>query len=172
MLPHDLNVDFEDSTFFKSKSQTLPSPEEVVIAARAQASGSKKTLDSLTFNRNPPPVVFESMNLLVKWGTNVSISEAQCLYALGRYTKRTVPVPEVYGWRTTPDLGVFIYMERLLGQTLEKAWDSLESGDRVAICRNLEKILANLRSMTQDPSDPFIGTTVFLLSLTRAEQKC
>lgn len=166
MLPHDLNADFEDSTFFKTKSQTLPSPEEVVIAARAPGPpGSKKNPDPLTFNRNPPPVVFESMNLVVKWGTNVSISEGQCLYTLGRYMKRTVPVPEVYGWRTTPELGVFIYMERLLGQTLAKAWNSLTSGDRIAICRNLENILANLRSMTQDPSDPFIGTTVFLLSL-------
>ncbi|KAB8259852.1 kinase-like domain-containing protein [Aspergillus pseudonomiae] len=98
---------------------------------------------------SPPPVIFENMRLFVKWGSSVRVSEAQCLYAIRRFLRDNVPVPEVYGWRTDGD-EKFIYMEYTEGQTLEK----------VSICQELRTIVDNLRRLEQDPSDPFIGNVV------------
>nr|KMM66511.1 hypothetical protein CPAG_02850 [Coccidioides posadasii RMSCC 3488] len=68
---------------------------------------------------NPPPASFASMGLFVKWGANIMIAEGQSLYAVRHFLKGSVPVPELYGWRT--DGGeVFIYMELVHGQTLER----------------------------------------------------
>jgi hypothetical protein len=45
------------------------------------------------------PVQFESLNLLVKYGKEITIAEGQCLWALCHFLPSQVPVPEVYvGW--------------------------------------------------------------------------
>ncbi|KAK2803414.1 hypothetical protein FQN51_003521 [Onygenales sp. PD_10] len=104
----------------------------------------------------PPPVVFENLGLFVKWGTATKISEAQSLYAVGKYLQGNVPVPQIYGWRVD-GAESFIYMEYMQGQTLEQVWDELSADECVLICDELRTICDNLRQLEQDPSDPFIG---------------
>ncbi|OAX84788.1 hypothetical protein ACJ72_00841 [Emergomyces africanus] len=160
MLPNRPNEDFWQSSFFKKWPQ-LPSPEDVRAQARAQyqagsAPDGRKTFGDTGPQWNPPPASFESMGLFVKWGANIMIAEGQTLYALRHFLERSVPVPELYGWRT--DGGeVFLYMELVRGQTLEKVWDSLSPDERTKVCLQLHTYISNVRCLRQDPQDPFIG---------------
>lgn len=55
-------------------------------------------------------------------------------------------------------------MEYLYTQTLEQAWDRLESNYRVSICYKLRTIYNNIRQLEQELTDSFIGivfSTVF-----------
>ena len=63
-------TEFLDSSFFQlhGLNQRLPTPEEVTALSDA----------GLLYPR-PPPVRFESLGLIVKFGYHVTIYEAQCL---------------------------------------------------------------------------------------------
>lgn len=90
----------------------FPSPAEV----RAHPL-LRKTVGSCTTKS-------DSLNLVVKYGEDITASEAHCLRALRRLLSNDVPVPEVYG--CCEDGGeVFIYMELITGVTLESQWESL-----------------------------------------------
>ena len=84
------SIDFLDSSFFKVHGPTrrLPTPAEVRALSEP---GSNRT--------QPPPVKFEKLDLLVKFGPHVSVSEAQCLWMIRRTFGNRIPVPEVYAWR-------------------------------------------------------------------------
>jgi hypothetical protein len=160
MIPDASNFDAKDSSFFNKWSE-LPSPNQVREKAEAQwLSGT--SLDkrrSLLYGGahvRPPPAVFEDMGLVVKWGIQVGISEAQSIYAIHRFLNGRIPVPEVYGWRTDRD-EKFIYMQYMRGRTLEEAWESLEHNERDIVCHQLRTAFNNLRQLKQDPSDTFIG---------------
>src|SRR5689334_18531305 len=81
-------VFFEDSTWFKTfgLTRTLPSLEEIKA-------------------RSPPPTIhrplvkFDELDLVVKFGHRVTVSEALALRAVCEMFKGEVPVPEVYGWK-------------------------------------------------------------------------
>ncbi|KAK2765226.1 hypothetical protein FQN54_008925 [Arachnomyces sp. PD_36] len=161
-IPKDRDFDVKDSSFFLKHAQ-LPSPQTVRSEARAQYLAGiridkRKHFDPAGLNLSPPPVIFESMGLFVKWGRRAQLSEGQTLYAVRRYLKNEVPVPEVYGWRTDGE-EVFIYMEAIAGPTLEKSWDGLTPEDHVRICGELRKIFDNLRRLEQDPQERFIADT-------------
>ncbi|RLL97414.1 hypothetical protein CFD26_102572 [Aspergillus turcosus] len=161
MIPDCPNFDVKDSSFFR-KWRELPSPRDVQAQAESQHLAGVNPDPRRDYRRDassgrPPPVVFEDMGLLIKWGSLVEIHEAFTLYALRRLLSGRVPVPEVYGWRTEGDVQ-YIYMEYIRGQTLEQAWDKLEPDDHVMICRELRTICDNLRCLEQDPSDPFVGS--------------
>ena len=87
ILPQADNISFTDSSFFARHDSQLPTPEEVRRAAGANFRIGR-----------PPPVRFQSLNLLVKYGSAINIAEGQCLWAVSRYASG-VPVPEIYGWR-------------------------------------------------------------------------
>ena len=167
MIPSSLNFDVKDSSFFRKWSQ-LPSPEEVCARAQIQHltgvnPDPRKTLsiDGVSL-RKPPPVLFEEMELFIKWGVDARISEAQCLYAIRRYLKGDVPVPEVYGWRTDGN-EKYIYMEYVQGKTLEQVWDVMEPDDKATICHELRIPFQCLRQLDQDPLDTFVGANVYSL---------
>jgi hypothetical protein len=90
-LSYDDKIDIQDSSFFQKHDLTsLPSPN----AVREVASRSK---DPRTKRRNrPPPVYFPSLGLCVKYETEVTIAEAQCLLFVRSKLSQYVPVPEVY----------------------------------------------------------------------------
>ncbi|GIJ90516.1 hypothetical protein Asppvi_009472 [Aspergillus pseudoviridinutans] len=160
MIPNSPNFDIKDSSFF-GKWQELPSPKDVQAQADAQRFAGfnpnpRRDYESAATFVKPIPVVFEDMDLFIKWGCTEHISEAQTLFALRRLLNGLVPVPELYGWRTDGDVK-YIYMEYIRGQTLEQAWDKLEPDDKVNISRELRAICDNLRRLEQDPSDPFLG---------------
>jgi hypothetical protein len=99
---------------------------------------------------------FDPLNIVVKYGENITVSEARCLRALRRLLSGGVPVPEVYGW--CEDGGeVFIYMELITGVTLESQWESLSEQAKKEVCKQLRTIVNSLRKLQQDPSDQFLG---------------
>lgn len=143
MLPSGSSVVFKESTYFLRNGPeiSLPLPAEVRAHQLPVQYG---------------PVQFESLNLLVKYGKEITIAEGQCLWALRRFLPSQVPVPEVYGW--CEDNGeVFIYMELVKGVTLEKRWESLSKHERKIVCDQLRAMLLALRNLQQDPKDQFLG---------------
>jgi hypothetical protein len=92
-LPYDDEVDFHNSSFFRKHEPTsLPSPDMIrELASRSQDPRAK-------LRTRPPPVYFPSLGLCVKYGTEVTIAEGQCLLLVHRKLSPDVPVPEVYIW--------------------------------------------------------------------------
>ena len=149
-FPFDVSVgsvDCLDSSFFKvhGPSGSLPTPAQVRALLKP---GSNKT--------QPPPVKFEELNLLVKFGPHVYVNEAQCLRMIRNTFGKRIPVPEVYGWRTD-NRQVFIYMQLIRGHTLRERWDDLSTSDRIAICSDLRDILKALRGAKLPLPRPYIG---------------
>jgi len=100
------------------------------------------------------------MGLLVKYGTEVTIDEGQCLLFVRRALSQTVRVPEVYKW-CRDDGQVFIYMELINGVTLDKSWEKLIEDDRLAICQQLRHVIDAWRSLKRDSTSAFIGKSMF-----------
>ena len=140
-------MEFLDSSFFQlhRPNHRLPAPAEVRALSGA----------GLVHPR-PPPVKFESLSLIVKFGYHVTIYEAQCLRIIKRVFNDEIPVPEVYDWRVHDDQ-VFIYMQFIQGQVLIDQWDSLSISDKTVICDQLRGIVTSLRSIEQNPDNVFIG---------------
>lgn len=141
-------MDFLESSFFKTNgpNRRLPTPAEVRALSPTH-----------TTKPQPPPVKFEHLNLIVKFGPHVSVAEAQCLWLIRRVLPHEVPVPEVYGWRVD-GRHVFIYMQLIRGQTLKDRWKLLSGPDKAAVCDQICQIVKSLRQIRQDPHDKFIGT--------------
>jgi hypothetical protein len=162
-FPFDENVIFRQSGFFTKQTPpdqlSLPEPDEVREQARQSTNPHAKILT------RPPPVTFSSLGVLVKYGSQVSIAEAQCLLLFRKFLP-AVPVPEVYAWRKDGKQ-TFIYMELIAGVTLEECWTDLSEVERVAICQELRDMVKSWRKLPQDLiSDvPFIGEPNIPLSL-------
>ncbi|CZR69067.1 uncharacterized protein PAC_18968 [Phialocephala subalpina] len=144
MLPSSEDTYFKDTAFFACGNISLPTPADV-----RRAAGPTTTL------YKPAPVVFASLNLIVKYGPTITVTEGQCLWAI-RHLLPSVPVPEVYGWCREQG-ETFIYMQLVEGITLEQAWPNFDIEDKYEICKQLQRILENLRQLKQDPSSPFVG---------------
>lgn len=140
-------MDFPDSSFFKvyGPCQRLPAPAEVKVLAGA----------GLELPR-PPPVRFEELGLIVKFGSHVTVYEAKVLLIIRRLFGDKIPVPEVYGWRVHDGL-VFLYMQLIQGQPLIDQWDSLGISDKSFVCDQLRDIVTSLRSVEQESDNIFIG---------------
>lgn len=139
------DMEFLDSSFFRDRNpnQRLPTPAEV----RALSVGDKL---------KPPPVIFEHLDLLVKFGPRVTVAEGQCLWIIKRILRDVVPVPEVYGWKVDGS-EVFVYMQYSRGQRLKDRWESLSITEKTEICNQLGDIMRALRQVSQSPRDQFIG---------------
>ncbi|RDL39282.1 Uncharacterized protein BP5553_03622 [Venustampulla echinocandica] len=146
-LPSATNISFPETTFFKSGNKHLPSPADVRLAAAAY--------QTKPLNR-PTPVAFPALNLIVKYGPTITISEGQCLWAITRFCPN-VPVPEVFGW-CQDDGETFIYMQRIAGATLQQEWPGLDFEEKYGVCVQLYHIINELRQLQQDPATQFIGT--------------
>jgi hypothetical protein len=136
---------------------SLPSAAEVCEAAR-QSGGPKSG-----YGPRHPPVKFPALRLLVKYGSQVSIAEAQCLLLIREHVP-TVQVPDVYGWRCDGGQN-FIYMELLEGSTLQERWDDLNEEERVEICQELRQMVEAWRALPQDfagigQDGPLIGMPI------------
>ena len=148
MLPSAESAFFQDSSFFdKDGGDSLPSPTEV----RKRAMESKFYLPN-----RPVPVHFPELALVVKFGTEITGAEGQCLWAIRRLLP-SVPVPEVYGWCRDGNQ-VFIYMQLVQGETLEKRWDGLSVEEKGAVSLQLREIIGCLGRFEQPSDGRFIGT--------------
>jgi hypothetical protein len=144
-LPSGPSIVFKESKYFSQNGPGFPFPSPAEIHA-SERSG-------LGWSRTAR---FEALNLIVKYGKDITIAEGQTLWALRRLLPSQVPVPEVYGW--CEERGeVFIYMELVEGVTLEDRWGSLSTQARIDICEQLRVMLLELRALQQDPNDRFLG---------------
>jgi hypothetical protein len=154
MLPSTNNISFTETTFFTTGNTSLPSPSDVRLAAGPQ-----------TNIHRPVPVLFPSLNLIVKYGLTITIAEGQCLWAIRRFCP-TVPVPEVYGWYQEGG-EAFLYMQIVDGVTLQQGWPDLDVEEKYEICTQLRCIIDDLRELRQDPAAPFIGESYALFHLSK-----
>lgn len=141
-------IDFTDTSFFTtSPNRHLPTP--------AQVRAMSKDIDT---SSQPTPIKFRNLNLIVKFGLNVTIVEALNLWMVKKVFHDKVPVPGLFGWRVDDEGYVFIYMELIEGPTLEECWN-LGTVEKRAISDQLSRIAETLRQLEQDPSNQFIGKT-------------
>lgn len=141
-----LEMDFLDSTFFKTPGQRLPTPAQV----RALST-------DICTSAQPKPIIFRNPNIFVKFGRYVTVAEAQCLWMVQRAFQGTVPVPELFGWRVDDEGYVFIYIQLIEGQTLLGRWDDLHSADKEVMCNQLYEIIRSLRQLSPK-FGKYIGT--------------
>jgi hypothetical protein len=148
-LPNETTpeIDFRETSFFSNipgKSPELPTPDEL----RGRLQPGRSTI-----------IKFEHLNLLVKFGdpAHVRLAEAQTIRIVGQACRDTeVLVPELFGWRASNGLH-FIYMSLIQGSTLRECWSSLSHAEKSTISRQLGRVVAALRQIKQDLSDPFIS---------------
>jgi hypothetical protein len=142
-------MDFLDTTWFKThgRTQHFPTPEHLRSLFKP--------------HQLPHPVKFEELDLIVKFGSHISITEAINLWAIRRVFEHIIPVPEVYGWRVFEQEGktreVFVYMQLVQGPTLEQQWPELSATDKQTICSDLRANLSRLRSLRDSESQQVIG---------------
>ena len=150
-LPTGSTVNFDESSFFsRNNGRPFPTLSEI----RAESARQHSEVEHET--SNPPPVLFESLGLLVKYGkSRVNIAEGQCLWTLRRLLPQ-VQVPEIYGWTTEGDY-VIIYMELVKGVTVEKRWPSMTDDEKIWLWKSVRAVVDNLRNLAQEPTDRFIG---------------
>ncbi|EPS37534.1 hypothetical protein H072_8777 [Dactylellina haptotyla CBS 200.50] len=125
LLPSSDSETFYQSSYFSgNSSRDFPSPEQI----RDLYFKKYAKEPNLTVHR-PPPSIFPEQNLLVKWGTVITIAEGQCLYILREKLASNINVPEIYGWRRENGV-TYIYMELVNGKQLDKVWDTLCESER------------------------------------------
>lgn len=96
----------------------------------------------------PKPVRYPAEKLLVKWGTDVTIAEGQCLWFLNRHLRQTVPVPQIYGWKTDEDQ-TFLYMELVEGLPLSERWGAFTPQEKADVCKQLGGMISGWRAIVQ-----------------------
>jgi hypothetical protein len=140
MLPSAERIVFPNSSFFAQNgaSASLPSPSAVRAAGANVPGGSEYP------RVRPLAVPFDSMNVMVKYGREITISEGQCLWAIRNKLGHRLPVPEVYGWCRDGN-EVFIYMELIRGDTLHSRWAGLSRQEKEDISTQLRQMVGALR---------------------------
>lgn len=156
-LPSGPSTTFRCSSFFlqNGKNASFPTPLEIFARSAAQTPAYQDC-------KERPPVRFEELGLLVKFGSEpkVTITEGQCLWAL-RHALPSVPVPEIYGWTRDANF-TYLFMELVSGITLENIWCPLSRLERTQICTELQFMLKELRSLRQETGQQFLGTFIML----------
>lgn len=143
---------FPESTFFKERrASALPTPTEV--RAINKESGN---IRATNFNR-PPPVIIPSLQLVINYGADVTVVEAQTKVAVRKRLQGHVPIPEVFGW-TEDEEQTFIYMSLVEGETLEKRWNNLNENERWAVCLQLHHMAETWRALEPDSHERYIGS--------------
>lgn len=139
------------SSFFReNRAPALPEPEEV--RALNLLSGN----DGSTSSDRPPPVFIPSLGLVVKYGRNVTIAEAQTQVMVYERLSGQVPVPEVFGW-TEDGEQRFIYMSLIEGDQLNRRWPNLSESDRQAVCQELRQMVEAWKAVEQDGDCRYLG---------------
>lgn len=141
------NFTLRSSSFFKHHPHLLELPSPATIrtqVASLTAQGYSSLLHGTTSRLVPLP----TLDLLVKYGPDVSLTEAKCLILLRESLAETVPVPEVFGWRTDPSSNEqFIYMSLPEGQTLEERWRWMADEEKTAVCDELGGMVRRLKGL-------------------------
>lgn len=96
------------------------------------------------------------MGLIVKYGADTTVTEAETQNMVYKQLKGKVPVPEVFGW--TEDGGqVFIYLSLIGGEPLEQRWGALNDEEREAVCKELNGMVKAWRSLELPDQVLYVG---------------
>ncbi|KAI1334286.1 hypothetical protein F5Y15DRAFT_295413 [Xylariaceae sp. FL0016] len=148
-LPSADSIEFHDTSFFQKVGAKFPSPQEI------REKGAE-LYDDRARGTRPPPVPYEELGLAIKYGSEITIAEAQCLWFFSRHMKTEVPTPELFAW--CHDGGeTFIFMELVEGETLADAWSSLSPEDLDTICGQLRTSVEAWRSLLQEKEPYYVG---------------
>ncbi|UZP36726.1 hypothetical protein NXS19_004542 [Fusarium pseudograminearum] len=149
-LPFSPNVIFHESSFFsRNQGKLLPTLSEILTESIHQHRHSYHG------DSDPPPVVLESLGLLVKFSQRrVHIAEGQCLWALKHFLPE-VPAPEIYGWTIKGDY-VILYMELVKAVSVEQRWPFMTDDEKTVLWKAFRTMFDNLRKLSQEPNDHFI----------------
>ena len=151
---HNTSKTISDSSFFRERrASTLPTPAEV--RAINEKSGDYFGTDF----RRPPPVKFPSLGLIVKYGSDPSVTEAETQNMAYQRLKGKVPIPEVFGWTVDGDQ-TFIYMALIEGETLEQRWHALNEEERETVCKELNSMAKAWRSL--EPPNFYVGKLTYI----------
>jgi hypothetical protein len=121
----------------------LPSPEEVMAHHDIIDSGRRSIV-----------VRFVHLNLVVKYGRSVKITEGQALWLINNYTD--VRAPTLYGWFQAGDV-MFLYMSLADGVSLQRRWPELSEEEKLDVCDQLRQMLDSMRSLRSPPIETNIG---------------
>ncbi|PWY81890.1 phosphotransferase family protein [Aspergillus heteromorphus CBS 117.55] len=126
---------FRDSSFYRENPRAaLPTPSEVRAISKKSAG-----TQHISFNR-PPPVMISSLGLVVKYGADVTVVEAQTQLMLSKHLKGQIPIPDVFGW--IEDGGQsFLYMSLIQGETLQERWSDMNEDERLSVCQELNRMV-------------------------------
>lgn len=138
-LPSGQSRNLLDSQPSTCRPAKLPTPEEVRKQAKLSGINIKNTI-------RPAPVRFPDLGILVKWGSDVTITEGQCLWFLHRNLSNKVPVPRIFGW-TWDEGQTFLYMELVSADPLLERWDTLSSSDKSSVCEELSGMVEAWRRL-------------------------
>ncbi|KIY51927.1 kinase-like protein [Fistulina hepatica ATCC 64428] len=107
-------------------------------------------------------VSLSNQNAVVRYGTNVSLGEANVLRLLSTaFAPGSVPVPRVIGtwWSSSSQdtrQTLYIVTEWVNGESLEDIWPQLQSSDKDALAARLSDILRCIR-LVKPEGNPYIG---------------
>lgn len=133
----------------------LPSAEEVhkLYEAGTHTIHKSKFKDSKI-------VCFPNDGLLVKFGKDVSKSEAYTLLTLQRMLgdDGNFLAPRVYAWHTnTSTRESFLFYNYFPGVTLEKHWHEVSEKDKEEIAMDIKIFLVRMKKLRQENHETWIG---------------
>lgn len=135
------NYNVPGSSFERIGFNKLPTPDEVrILYAKEDKDDCKPFL-------RPSVRIYHDLNLAVKFGHHVSVSEAHCMLFVRKHCPE-VPVPEIYAWRRDRRQ-TFIYMELIEGIPISIGKVKELAGPMI---RALQKVPQSLVSTI-----PFVG---------------
>ncbi|GAA5995464.1 phosphotransferase family protein [Rhodotorula paludigena] len=156
LVPSASKTSDSSSSSFDS-DDSLPHP--AIVLACGEHIGRHPTFLDL-YDESPPAdryvkrLSWNGRSLIVKYGRDVGLVEAEVLCRLG--TETSLPVPQVFGFDSLNG-STYIYMEDLGGKTLESIWSTLSPHDKKPTLNQLQDVVRTLRKVRAPPSAP-VGT--------------
>lgn len=144
------------NNLFSAPDFTVPSPDGV---------NEMVSSDNIIFNWGGVKIARISPEIVVKFGSHVTLSEAKNMMFVEQNTE-TLLVPKIFACysygpidRDIEDYGslfdTYIFMSFVEGQSLDKTWESYDKDTKAHVTNQLEEYLHELRKIS---SGNYIGS--------------
>lgn len=121
---------------------TIPTTEEI------------RACQNVIYERHAASIVAVNDQVVAKFGPSIQEWEGQALIYLERYVP-DVPAPRLYAMYYDPEQ-LFLGMQRMPGEQLDRLWPSLTDGEKTSITEQLRRIFDCLRQ-AECPEPQFFG---------------